>query len=65
MKKIKNEEKDDLDPKEKQGRTVFEIAFKYLKFFKLRGKVVSSNEARNAVLRGRPCLAKFYLDANG
>ena len=65
LKKIKNEEKADLDPEEKQGRPVFQIAFKYLKLFKLRGKVVSSNEARNAVLRGRPCLAKFYLDANG
>ena len=41
---------------------MFKIADKYLKDFKLRGKRIQAIEARKAVMKGRPCLCKFYLD---
>ena len=50
------------DTKENQGRRVFEIAKKYLGDYKLRGREISASEARNAVIKGRPCLCGFYLD---
>ena len=63
LEQIKNDEKTYNDKlKENQGRPVFKMAEKYLKIYKLRGKVVSPKEAKKAVLKGRPCLCRFYLD---
>ena len=38
------------------------MAEKYLKIYKLRGKIVSPEEAKKIVLKGRPCLCELYLD---
>ena len=65
MNKILTEENVYNDDKSKQGRGVFKIAEKYLKFYKLRGKIISPNEARKAVMKGRPCLCRFSLDKYG
>ena len=48
----------------KKGRNVFKKAKKYPKYFKLRGEKVNAIEARKAVMKGRPCLCRFYLDGN-
>ena len=60
--KLLEEEKALQDSINKQGRKVFKIADKYLKDYKLRGKTISNNEARNAVMKGRPCLCRFDLN---
>ena len=63
LEQIKKDEKTYNDKsKESQGRPVFKMAEKYLKLYKLRGKLVSPEEAKKAVLKGRPCLCGFYLD---
>ncbi len=53
------------DNEKNQGRNVFEIAKEYLNLYKLRGKIISANEARKAVINGRPCLCRFFLDKFG
>ena len=61
--KLFKEEKALQDIQEdKQGRNVFKVANKYLKDYKLRGRIISGDEARKAVLKGRPCLCGFYLN---
>ena len=61
--KLFKEEKALQDIQEdKQGRNVFKVANKYLNDYKLRGRIISNNEARNAVMKGRPCLCSFYLN---
>ena len=49
----------------KQGRNVFEMAKRYLRDYKLRGREISASEARISVIKGRPCLCRFYLDKKG
>ena len=53
------------DNEKNQGRNVFELAKEYLNLYKLRGKIISANEARKAVINGRPCLCRFFLDKFG
>ena len=53
------------DDKKNQGRPVFTIAERYLGRYNLRGRIISANEARKAVIKGRPCLCRFYLDRYG
>ena len=62
LNKLLKEEKALQDKKDKQGRNVFSVAKKYLNDYKLRGKIISNNEARKAVMKGRPCLCSFYLN---
>ena len=55
-----------LDKKGHQGRPTFQMAQKYLKYFRLKGKKLNNaNEARIALMEGRPCLCRFYLDEKG
>ena len=54
-----------LDKKEHQGRPTFHMAQKYLKYFRLKGKKINADEARIAIIEGRPCLCRFYLDEKG
>ena len=63
--KILTEENAFNDNENNQGRKVFKIAEKYLKLYKLRGKIISPDEARKAVIQGRPCLCSFFLDKFG
>lgn len=65
LKEILTNENAYLDDINNQGRSVFRMAEKYLNKYKLRGKVISSHEARKAVIKGRPCLCSFYLDEYG
>ena len=59
--KILTEENAFNDNENNQGRKVFKIAEKYLKLYKLRGKIISPDEARKAVIQGRPCLCRFFF----
>ena len=53
------------DDENNQGRPVFTIAERYLGRYNLRGRIISVNEARKAVIKGRPCLCGFFLDGYG
>ena len=64
LKKIKEKEKVNNNSERKKGRNTFKIAKKYLEDFKLRGEEINATEARKAVMKGRPCLCRFYLDGN-
>jgi hypothetical protein len=59
LNRILTEEKSDV------CQNIFKLADKYLSFYKLKGKIISFDEARKAVMKGRPCLCAFYLDNQG
>ena len=58
---LKSENAKKTDDDSKQGRNTFKVAFNILNKYKLKGKEISSKEARLAILEGRPCLSRFEL----
>ena len=65
VKEILTNENAYSDDENNQGRPLFNIARNYLAKYGLRGRIISSYEARKALIKGRPCLCRFYLDGYG
>ena len=62
FKQILTDENAYKDKKGEQGRNIEKILEKYLHLYKLRYREVSPEEARYAVMKGRPCLCRFYYN---